>query len=179
MATEKNTSDNELMDALSAGQPASEQDKALFHALGEAKSGAEPIDEMTWARLKRSMKSDRQQATWWRAPSVAPWQMAASVAAALLLSQALPVGMSGSEPDAVYRTVGEVQDDTLLKVAFSSDAREADIREIFLEAEVQIVAGPSLLGFYELAVAPSSTVEEARTTLSQYTDVIEYVERSN
>jgi hypothetical protein len=124
--------------------------------------------KMGLARLMRAIEKE--------APVVPPrrldvrqplvWQVAASVLLALLIGQA--VVMNGNSDVTGYELAGEAA----LSIAFTETATEVQIRSILLEAGVEIVSGPSALGFYELRPIEGVTENEARAVLNA-SDIIE------
>lgn len=105
------------------------------------------------------------------------WQAAAAIVLALGLGQAvltnapdtpapgsefgLASGMDGPEAAA-------------FRVIFAPETSEADMRNLLLEAGLEIVAGPSSLGFYDLAPLDGAAgLETARTALESADTLIE------
>ena len=103
----------------------------------------------------------------WKPPKRSRWLYGALAAQALFILGlgviALPTIQSqlGSPPplvaqegDApVYRSAGVPAGAVLLAVQFTPTATEREIRGLLLDAEAQIVSGPTQLGEYQLAVA--------------------------
>lgn len=85
------------------------------------------------------------------------WQ----AAAAILLAAVLVLGLSPEGEN--YELAGA--DDADFIVTFAPDATEEALRLLLLDAGVEIVAGPSALGLYRLAVLPGVPPDAARTTL--------------
>ncbi|CUH70173.1 putative anti-sigmaE protein [Thalassovita autumnalis] len=127
--------------------------------------------EVGLARLMRSVEAEAAPAD---LPEKAPdqpdgiirpvfWQVAAALLLAWSLGQAIYYGQSGS-PDspAGYQLAG----DAALQIAFAPEAPEVEIRGLLLAAGVEIMAGPSALGLYELRLLDGVTLDEARSVLS-------------
>jgi anti-sigma factor RsiW len=128
--------------------------------------------EFGLARLMRDVA--REQAAVAAAPAPAPvlrrpwvWQAVAAVALAAFLGQTWVAHERGAElrygltngVDATARfglasggeAPGAAASAPVLVVAFAPTATEAQIRDLLLQAGVEIVAGPSALGLYRLA----------------------------
>lgn len=78
----------------------------------------------------------------------------------------------GSAPVPISAAPGKV----LLTLAFRPDASEASIRGLLTSVGLQIVAGPSALGLYVLAV-PAEQAESSLVQLRLATSVVESVQR--
>lgn len=100
------------------------------------------------------------------------WQVAAAVAMAGFLGQALLM-RSATEP--VYQLASAMASGDLT-VAFMPDATEAQIRTLLHALNVEIVAGPSALGFYRLDVLDGGDKSTLLGQLQAATGIIESVE---
>lgn len=119
------------------------------------------------------------QKPFWSRPGL--WQAAAAVAMLALVGQGLWLratpGSDGTQ--AGFDLAGAVVADADFRVAFAPGASEAAMRQLLLDAGVEIVAGPSALGLYTLAVVSGDGDEDrvqARAILDAAPDVIESVE---
>jgi len=134
--------------------------------------------EFGLARLMRDVKRDAvSENTPVAAPPVQKnrswmWQLAAAVAMVALLGQNLFIG--GSDDAGFEMASAEVAADMV--ASFVPDATEEQIRTLLLDLEVEIIAGPSALGFYDLSVLDGADQSAAMTGLMAATEVIESVE---
>jgi len=88
------------------------------------------------------------------------WQVAAAVLLAVVLGQSFMMTRNG-DPGG-YQLAGG---DAAIIIAISPDATEAQFRELLLNAGVEIISGPSALGFYELKIAEGRTADEVHAIL--------------
>lgn len=101
---------------------------------------------------------------------------------ALVLAQSTVIGLLlMSAPATQVPLGGAVQagaadNAVVLTVAFNPRASEADIRAVLTSAGAQVVAGPSALGLYRLAVPPDKAVRAAEL-LGSARGVVESVQR--
>ena len=112
--------------------------------------------EFGLARLMRDIKSEAQpprpDRTW-------IWQVAAAVAIALFVGQNI-LTFGTSDPGIELAGDGGSH---IITVGFAPEATEASIRGLLLELDLEITAGPSALGLYELSTLgdddPATLVE--------------------
>ena len=109
---------------------------------------------------------DRLQ--WSQTPNMAKLALGAQFAAvlALAIAVAMPGGqdMGGAYYDVVSGTAPTLAAD--LNIAFAPDASEAAVRELLLELDAQIVAGPNSLGMYSIALPADVDLAQTQTALS-------------
>ncbi|WP_430448232.1 zf-HC2 domain-containing protein [Rhodophyticola sp.] len=91
------------------------------------------------------------------------WQIAAALVLAIGLAQSFVLLNAPGEPGFELASGGAAGADFV--VGFAPDATEAQIRALLLDAGVEISAGPSALGLYELAVLDEAGVEAAEEML--------------
>ena len=103
------------------------------------------------------------------------WQAAAAVALAALLAQTL---LQGTPDRAAYDLAGAAPT-AELTVSFIPGATEEQIRTLLVNAGVEIVAGPSALGFYDLTVLAPDQRAAATDTLRAAPDIIESIENAS
>ncbi|MEM9837879.1 MAG: hypothetical protein AAF830_01855 [Pseudomonadota bacterium] len=161
-----------LLAELRGEKPVSGNDDAFYEALAQAQPEPQPVDEVTWARIKRSMQSQDNVVPlepWWRKPSASPWQLAASLAAAVLLGVMIQTGtpVSDSAEEAVYATASQSQGEAALQVIFRPETTEADLRELLRSLDLRIIDGPSAIGSYTLALNGEGEMEEALSKLTK------------
>ncbi len=143
----------------------------------KAEEGTESPGEFGHARLMRALekKTPVQTAPAAAAPQTSRpifWQIAAGVLCAALLGQA--VWNSGAdEGDYILAGGGEAA----LTVTFNPDATEDQIRNLLLDAGVEIVGGPSALGLYELAPLEDVSLDEAASVLEDNSEILESIDR--
>ncbi len=151
---------------------------------GEDAASAAP-GEFGWARIEREIARKAAQTVpvaanddvpFWKRPRFAAWQVAASVALAVLGWQVLVspalVPASGDAP-ASYTLAGD-QDPAAftVRVAIEQDVSEAEMRALLSEVGAQIVDGPSAIGLYTLGFADAEAKAEAVQQLESRNDVI-------
>ena len=151
---------------------------------GEDAAQASP-GEFGWARIEREISRSSQASApvaanddvpFWKRPRFAGWQVAASVAVAVLGWQALVVPSITSAPGddpAAYSLAGDGSDaEFTLRVAIQPDVSEADMRALLGEVGAQIVDGPSAIGLYTLGFADADAKVSAAAELTARDDVI-------
>ncbi len=143
--------------------------------------------EFGLARLMRDVEAEGRAAP--DAPEEAPsnvvsitrlriWQVAAAVVLAAGLGWNLvqmPLGPTATAPQmaepmaetapAGY-SLASGESDVMFTVAFAPDATEAEIRSLLVGAGLEIVSGPSALGFYGLDLLDGEDAETARAALA-------------
>lgn len=175
------------VDAALAADPAMAADVALMQgikSLGEAEPGP---GDLGWARLSRAIDADEQAlsgrgatpqlqaqargpAQGWRAaalsPRFAPWQLAASVAAAIALWQAAVAPLlTPSGERSAYVPVTEAAAPHQARVTFAENATEGEMRALLVSVDAEIIAGPSALGIYTLAFADETAKQDGLEVL--------------
>ncbi|MEQ8366297.1 MAG: hypothetical protein RIB61_06265 [Roseicyclus sp.] len=135
--------------------------------------------EFGLARLMRDLDKEPGRAAPAPAPAIARaargrlWQIAAGVLLAIGLVQGVLLYQAGGEG---FRLAsGGDQTQAVMTVAFNPDAREADIRTLMLDVGVEIIAGPSAIGLYELSCTPGIALDQAFASLVAATDIVEIV----
>ncbi|MEO1138218.1 MAG: hypothetical protein AAFW87_02070 [Pseudomonadota bacterium] len=137
--------------------------------------------ELGLARLLRDIEAETA------APSVpvaansptAPgfWKVAAVVLFGLVVAQTAYFGYTrGPEMELAGGQETSVTADHTIRVAFSSQATESDIRTLLLDLELVIVDGPSAIGLYTLAAIDHAARAQALITLQSRSDIIETAE---
>ncbi|KMW59000.1 hypothetical protein AIOL_003981 [Candidatus Rhodobacter oscarellae] len=97
------------------------------------------------------------------------WQVAAAILLAVVLGQAVFLTQGGDPNTGGFELAGT---EAAFEITIAPDAPESAIRDLLLEAGVEIVAGPSALGVYQLNPIEGVTEDEARGILS-VSDLIE------
>ena len=117
-----------------------------------------------------------------RAPSrVWMWQAAAAVAVVGLLAQTLLLRDSGAPGQDGYVLAGArlaPDQAAALVVGFVPSATEGQIRDLLLDAGVEITAGPSALGLYRLGPVEGVDPSDAAEALRAAPDIVESVENA-
>lgn len=144
----------------------------------KAEEGTQSPGEFGHARLMRALENEmpEQMAPSQAAPKQSRplfWQIAAAVLCAALLGQA--VWNSGAD-DGDYTLAGGGE--AALTVTFNPDATEDQIRNLLLDAGVEIVGGPSALGLYELAPLDDVPLDEAVSVLEDNLEILESIDRA-
>ena len=104
------------------------------------------------------------------------WQAAAAIAVVALLAQNfLPHGQNAAEGGYV---LAGAEEPGALVVGFAPGATEAGIRTLLQGADLEIVAGPSALGFYRLDVLEGGDLTSASAALRAAGDIVESVENA-
>ncbi len=142
-------------------------------------------NELGWARIEREIAASRNAAApvaanddepFWKRRRFAGWQVAASVAMAVLGWQALVVPAitpaTGEDPVEYTLAGDDAASQFTLRIAVTEGASEADMRAVLTEAEARIVDGPSAIGLYTIAFADAEAKAAAAEQLAQRTDVI-------
>ena len=116
--------------------------------------------EFGLARLMRGVADDAAAP----APQARPWMWQA--AAAVLLAVVLGQGflMSRQPEPGGYQLAGAPAPDFV--VAVQPDAAESGLRALLLEAGVEITAGPTALGLYELSLTGDVAANDAHAILT-------------
>ena len=103
------------------------------------------------------------------------WQIAAAFLMAVVIGQGVLLSGLDQQGDS-YQLAGAGE--AVLTVAFLPDVTEAALRNVLLDAGVEIVSGPSALGLYGLDLLEGVTLEEAEAALPAATEVAESVDRA-
>jgi len=132
--------------------------------------------------LARLMRDATREGTASAAPARAParsrmWQAAAAVAVVGLLAQTFYLRDTGAPGPEGYRLAGAGAPGALV-VSFVPEATEAGIRGLLLDADLEIVAGPSALGLYRLDVVEGGDLSAAAQALRAARDIVETVENA-
>jgi hypothetical protein len=104
--------------------------------------------------------------------------------ASVVLAQAVAIGLllqrQAAAPGELESLGGgagaTMAQEVRLTVAFAPGATEAGMRDVLLQAQARIVAGPSALGLYTLAV-PAARAQASLDVLRAATGVVESVQR--
>jgi len=143
----------------------------------QAEEDTQSPGEFGHARLMRELDKEATAA-----PSITPapkqgrpifWQIAAGVMCAALLGQAV-WNTNTDEGDYILAGGGEAT----LTVSFVPTATEEQIRDLLLDAGVEIVGGPSALGFYELEPIEGVQPDEAAAILGERIGILESIDRA-
>ncbi len=170
---------------------------AEHEALSAIRSGMQAEDmktpgEFGLARLMRDVDRQTARAADHRADAggarrgIAPfrsrttlWQAMAAVAVLGIVAQSYflrpATNLEVNVAPAGYVLAGSEERGALL-VGFAAGATEAAIRGLLLDAELEIVAGPSALGLYRLDVLDGADVETATGLLRSAEGIVESVE---
>lgn len=103
------------------------------------------------------------------------WQVAAAVAVAFALGQALLPNASQPERFEVAGAPSVMMASATLTVAFQPDATEAQIRALLLDNGAEIVGGPSALGLYQLSVTDPADADAVAEALRAAGTIVESV----
>lgn len=144
--------------------PERESELAMWRAVQADARQASPapaFDELAWRRLRNQLPGARRSS----------WLKVAAAASVLLIA-GLQTAILVREDPAVHRPLSEtpLADHWQLRVRFVESATLAEISAMLERHDAQLVAGPSALGLYTLAIpkqaAPSSpqTLIEALKT---------------
>jgi anti-sigma-K factor RskA len=151
--------------------------RGLAHA--EASRQAPRGLELGWARLSRAVDAEAKSRPrrWLTQPRFAAWQLAAAAAAVLVLTIGIgDLYPTRPETEAVYQTAGSDQGQAFaVQVAFAPSAREQDMRAALVQANAQLVSGPSALGLYVLVFRDEAARTEGMARLRQRPEVFETV----
>ncbi|MEL7481691.1 MAG: hypothetical protein AAGJ29_09015 [Pseudomonadota bacterium] len=148
--------DRAAVEAAALEDPVIAEELAYYQGLGRAGHAApEPQDhEFGWSRLSKAIDEDTQSS----APPLAAndnsqlWRVAAFGLGLLALVQAGLLFDTWSGPgreEPVYIPVTE-ESGFDLQVIFANDATNADIRDLLIGLDGEIVAGPSAIGLYDV-----------------------------
>jgi len=151
-----------LLDELSEDRQLDERERSFFKAVADAAPTNDEANPFGWARLQRSMNEDKKatRQNWWRSQRVAPWQLAASITAAVCLGFVLPQGQAPDTDEPTYQTAGEEAEAPLTRVLFTQEANQGDITALLLSLDAEIISGPSAIGFYEIAPTDAGAHED-------------------
>ncbi|MEM7211257.1 MAG: hypothetical protein AAF479_05075 [Pseudomonadota bacterium] len=144
-----------------------------------ASEPAEGDSSAGWERLSASIDQAEMNvaapANTPRAPRFAIWQVAAVVAAAIMVWEvALSPQFETSDP-ARYQTVSESANGPVLQVIFKEGASIGEISAVLKGIDGAIVDGPSAIGLYRIGFADADALSAAREALTQRTDLVETV----
>ncbi|MEL7197809.1 MAG: hypothetical protein AAGL10_05780 [Pseudomonadota bacterium] len=144
--------------------------------------------ELGWARLDRAIddkttgavpaadnSAANDNAPSWAKRRFAGWQVAASVAMAVIGWHALVVPMIAPQPseDTRYELASGDDGNTFaLRVAFTDTATEADLRIALRGVDARIVDGPSAIGLYTIAFDTEEAMNSASEQLTANSRII-------
>jgi len=132
----------------------------------------------------RRTSSPRRLGPWRRTPTPMRWLLAAQLAGLLLLggllAASVPAPTGGPVPSApAFRTLSDPEaipgfepGTPLLRIVFSEQTREREMRGALISIGGRIVAGPSPTGVYTVAVAPEDDVPRVLETLRSFQQVL-------
>lgn len=103
------------------------------------------------------------------------WQLAAAVAVLALLAQTAYQRQSGTPDSGGYQLASAAPTADLV-VSFVPEATEAQIRDLLVGLDLEIVAGPSALGFYQLDVRDGGDETAAQAGLRAAVGIVESIE---
>lgn len=148
--------------ALAAELEALKAIRTVMQTEAEEETGYSP-GEVGLARLMRGVEAEAQALAPVDPPVVRPviWQFAAAVLLALVVGQSVYFGNRLNDDGAGYQLAGAAA----FEITLVETATEGAIRAMLLAAGVEITAGPSALGLYELRLLEGVTLEEARAVL--------------
>ena len=130
------------------------------------------VNEMGMARLMKAVRAEEKQI----GLSAPGWMRGALAAAVLVMVAQFGVIAVQWQPQTVYRPLGETVQGPRIQVRFAAEASEAQIRALLDSIDGQIVAGPSALGLYHVALPEGETVdaiERAAATLQAADGIVE------
>ncbi|MEM9385602.1 MAG: hypothetical protein AAGA68_11120 [Pseudomonadota bacterium] len=148
--------------------------RRIRHAVRES-GDADTADELGWRRLQRALppREALPTETTEQRPSSPLWRAAAAVLAAVVLGQAIMLSNATGER---YVTAGETtaveSASFTLQLAFQADVSEQALRALLLDAQGQIVAGPSALGLYEVQFADGAARDAALVLFRDRADLV-------
>ncbi len=139
-------------DAAAAPSPHPAQLEVLFARIDRGEQADGVAEKRRWPSRLRQLGS--------ATPAPVRWLVVAQLAAVLLLWVA---GDATGPRPRIFRTLAEPATTRVaaVRIVFAPDSTEAEIRRLLLEVRAEIVAGPSPLGAYTLALAPSSAGESS------------------
>ncbi len=151
--------------------------KALKHSVQ-----SEPVagpGEFGLARLQKSLREEQEETpavlprkNFWRPVAIAA-SVIVAVQAALLLGPA--PGENGSGVDLAPASGEMTPQGPRLQIVFDPTATMSDIQTAVLSVNGSIVAGPSALGVFRLALSEEASPEAAAQTLRDYDFVDEVI----
>ncbi len=112
---------------------------------------------------------------WSLTPNMARLAIAGQFAVILGLALALGTFSGGAPQD--FETAGQSTSLAHLTVAFDNGVTELEMRELLLDLDTSVVAGPGATGMYQLHVADAARVSEVLATL-QANPHIAFAERA-
>ena len=150
---------------------AARQEFASEVAEGDATAG--------WERLSASIDQAEMNiptpANTSRAPRFAIWQVAAVVAAAIMVWEVAVSPQFETSDPARYQTVSEAASGPVLQVIFKEGAAIGEISALLQGIDGKISDGPSAIGLYRIGFADAEALRAAREALVQRTDLVETV----
>lgn len=131
--------------------------------------------EFAWQRLKRDLKRESVSST---PKSKTWWQPAVGIAAAVIIAvQAVTIINLNDEVD-TYTQAGYQHGGVVVQIKINPQATEAQLRELLLDIDAEIVAGPSANGLYRVKLSAKKddpSVTGKLETLKDNSKLITYV----
>jgi len=138
----------------------------------------QPVDfpqEFAWQRLKRDIK---QQAKTTSTSRRSWWQPAVGIAAAVIIGvQGVLIFDLKKDVDS-YTQAGYQRDGVIAQIKFNPQAKEAQLSEVLLSLDAEIVAGPSAKGLYRVRLSERKddpAADEKFRQLQDNSELIIYV----
>jgi hypothetical protein len=126
--------------------------------------------ELGLARLMRDVDTPSAQSI---APRARIWQIAAAVLLAVTIGQTTLL-MRPDDSGHGFELAGETP--AAFTITVAPDTTEFALRALLLDAEVEIIAGPSALGIYHLALLEGADINTAKARLQAAPDIIDSLE---
>ncbi|MEO1474674.1 MAG: hypothetical protein AAFS03_12200, partial [Pseudomonadota bacterium] len=162
-------------------KPLHPDDVALFKSIADAAPEDQPVDELAWRRLQRSIAATKQDAAaseWWQRPVVSTWQMAAAIAAALAVGLVMPALQETVGDQPTYATASEAPVETAgvtARIVFNPNATMAEVEALLSNLDLSIVSGPSAVGLYTVQHRPGDETPFPTQDLNA-SNLVEHVE---
>jgi hypothetical protein len=133
--------------------------------------------EFGLARLMRDIEAERVQAAPVQVSGTRFWKLATAACLALFLATS---ALLVSSPDTMMRLASggtvTIHEGPVFTVAFNENATEAEIRDLLLSLDIEIVAGPSALGLYTVVAAEDADAVAVAAALAAASGLVESVE---
>ncbi|WP_417268737.1 hypothetical protein [Celeribacter sp.] len=126
--------------------------------------------ELGFARLSNAIDGQRR-------PAAGLWRTGLVAACAALVAVVVTVQVQRPEEALpLYEQASSAVDVPYLQVGFQSGVSMDDITALLSEVEVDIVAGPSAVGLYQLSTHEGVNAAQALAELEEHSDLVDFVE---
>jgi hypothetical protein len=133
--------------------------------------------EFSWHRFRRDIRQHRPSSK--TSGTHKWWQPAVGIAAAVIITLQTVVIFDLNRDTGTYEQSGYQYDSMVIQIRFNPLATEAQLREMLLRVDAEIVSGPSAAGLYRIRLSnqnnDTSAAEKIEALKNHNNELILYV----